>query len=136
MMNYTVYPAQIGATPLQYARDWVSGYTGEYIFFRASQDEYYLIRGDIDFDTLSGSDCRIDLIYAAFSANSGSYYQIETFEGEDFTLSNPNDCIIYGSDDLYPSLISGGDKYVFSVLVALCIGFCFCLFDRVLRRLY
>lgn len=134
-MNYTVYDSNFSSTVTQIARDWLSGYTGEYLFFRASQDEYYLIRGDIDFDTLSGSDCRIDLIFSAFNANHGSYYQLETFENQTFTLSNPSDCLLYGSDSRYPHLIEGGDVYGFSILCVLTVAFIFSLFDRVFRKI-
>lgn len=135
-MNYTVYDSSYSSSAVQIGRDWLSGYTGEYLFFRASQDEYYLIRGDIDFDNLSGSDCRIDLIFSAFNANHGAYWQIETFDNQSFTLSNPSDCLVYGSDSAFPHLIDGGDIYGLTILAVLVVSALFRLFERVFHRLY
>ena len=135
-MNYTVYEGSYGSAPLQIARDWLSGYTGEYLFFCASADEYYLVRGDLDFDTLSGSGCRVDLIFSAFNANHGAYWQIETFDNQDVSISNPSDCLVYSSDARYPSLIDGGDIYAFTLVCVVIVSGLFRLFDRVFRRLY
>lgn len=135
-MNYTVYESSYGSTPLSIARDWLKGYTGEYIFFRASQDEYYLIRGDIDFSTLSCDDCRVDLIFSAYNANHGSYWQLESFDSQSVSISNPSDCLLYASDSAYPHLIEGVDVYAFTLICVVSVAFMFRLFERVFRRLY
>lgn len=132
-MTYSVYPSTIGTQPLQYARDWLTGYRGEYLFFRGGEDEYYIIRGDIDFETMTCPDARVDLIYYAYSDRNGRYYQIATFEHQDVTVSGSAGMLLYASDEKFPHLISGGEFYVFQTVCLLVFGFVLCAFNAVFR---
>lgn len=130
-MTYNVYQGTIATQPLQYARDWLSGYRGEYLFFRGGEDEYYLVRGDIDFDTLSCSDARVDLIYYAYTDRNGRYYEIATFEHETVSINNSSHVLMYASDSRYPHLISGGEFYALAALLFVSVGFCSLAFSRI-----
>lgn len=133
----TVYSGTISATPLQIARDFLEGYTGDYYFFRAAEDGYILVLTDNwDMDSMSCSDC--DLFLIAYDRYSGGLSTYFSYYYQDFgalTVSNPNYYLAYGSAEGLPHLVEGVENYAFAqilLLVSMCL---FCFVDRVFRHI-
>ena len=104
-MNYTVARANISSSPLQYSRDLVAGTFKDYLFFRVSDTEHYLIVGDISFDDYTFSDCDVYQIVTLSIDPVGSYYSLSELHHQSGSVANPYAAVVYGSAAELPHLV-------------------------------
>lgn len=123
-MAIEVYPSEYATAPLQYARDTLADYYGDYVFFRASNSQYVLIMGDINFTTGAYSDCTV-ISYTAYTDPSyGRYYVSSLSEDQYGIFHNQYNTVIYGSESGMPKLVANrGDVYEIATAFGLCVFF-------------
>lgn len=126
-----VYSGNISGTPLQIAKDYLEGYTGDYLFARLDDDSYILIlAGDID-DAGLCSDCDIFEINAVpYSVGYQGGYEIQSGHSSSIQVYNANNYLVYSSEVGFPHLITreeGVESYAFaSIVLSLVLLFYLC----------
>lgn len=145
-------PVQIGTisdTALQYARDYLEGYQGQYLFYQYSENVYYLFLSDKIEETQDGTGIFVDAPYTSIRLtyddydvsqippDSPSHWLSHKYVSTNttFTFVPYTDMLYYCSVGFNPRLIDGGEFYGFSTVACLCIGFGFVLCSRIFRRL-
>lgn len=145
-VNYETYTGNISSTYL----DLIDNYTvkipldNNYVFFRASNYEYYLAYSEnLEYnstDNLFICDTDINIIKIdTISGNIGynNYYSYDTFIINEFSL-NPADRIVYSNLGDYPLLIESGDYYeiiqTFIIIIISLFALLWFIFRKCIRR--
>lgn len=139
----TTYYGMINNTYLQYAKDAVEGYTGEYYFFRYDDNEYVLLLFDEYTLTEYGTGWTLaaespevivfDRIQTTINGYQTSIAYRETHANYDgvLTVQNYDGIVSYASLENFPHLIEGVQNYEYAQILILCMCVCFVLLDRV-----
>lgn len=130
--TYTTYDGNISSTQLTYFRDILPGIklTDNYVCFRAEQNVYHMVVGDLEYSngvfTLNDSG----RIYTVDNngSNYSSYYTYSNATINDFKLNVENK-IVYSDIGNYPQLEERGQKYESLSLILLSIA-CVCFVIR------
>lgn len=126
-----VYSGNISGTPLQIAKDYLEGYTGDYLFARLDDDSYILIMaGDIS-DSGLCTDCDIyEINSVPYSVGFQGGYAVQSGHSSSIQVYNQNDYLVYSSEVGYPHLITreeGVETYAFaSIVLAFVLLFYLC----------
>lgn len=133
VIPYTgVYQSQA----LTLARDYISGYSGDYLFFRTAEDTYVLVMSkDWDYDALTTDSAKIITLqhiprdYVQDIPENWLYF-VQT--DVSFSFQNVGS-VFYGSFDGLPHLEDGGAYYGAFLSQILISAFVFVLCVRIFR---
>lgn len=126
--TYDVYDGTPSNTYIQYYRDILGGLsiTDNYVVFRADQNKYIMVVGDIVYNNgLFTSDEKCTTYIMQSDGNYNSYYTY-TIGSIDSLVLDVNDRIVYSDLGTYPQLEERGAKYEILttiLLVAVCVAF-------------
>ena len=134
MSNYTVYADRPLQYAVEYAQQILVGYHGDYLFFRGSLNDSYLIwHGDIDgadHAAITFSDC---YVYRITALADGSY-QLDPAWSQSGTVSNTGYRIVYGSEQYMCKLLdNGGELIEAATLFALCVFTFYIVFHHIFK---
>ena len=126
--SYTPYDGSISSTYIQVFRDVAHKINifDDYVFFRAGENEYILVAGDLEYDDVvfTGASCTMYRL-----AGDAAYIQEEI---TDFSLE-PGITLVYSSLGPFPDLIDGSQRYTFSVLLLCLVALCMVLIRPVFK---
>lgn len=123
--SYTAYDGTPSNTYIQYYRDILSGLsiTDNYVVFRADQNKYIMVVGDIVYNNgLFTSDQKCTTYTMQSDGNYNSYYSY-TIGSIDSLVLDVNDRIVYSDLGTYPQLEERGQsmRYLRRYCLLLCV---------------
>ena len=138
----TTYSGVYNATVLSYARDMLSGYFGDYAFFRAQNSYYWLVKYEQS-EELTDSEGQpftrftgCDVTVLQWRQHDGQSIQDDCYFWHNNSLSvdfyNPDQEVYYCSEGSAPKL-QGGETYASFAVLSMC-GIAFCVY--LLRRIF
>lgn len=132
-MNYTV--GLCSQFPIDIAKGLAYDNYKDYVFFFSSNFDWYFISGDIDFDTLSFTDCSVTRIHSINSMDmSDAIFQVFDEGVQSGSLSVSTSAMYFSSSDSRPSLVPrGGDYLAACILLSVTVGVCLFLFSDIFR---
>lgn len=127
--SYSVYDGNPSNTYIQYYKDILAGLpiTENYVVFRAGQNDYKMVVGDIVQNNglfTSDKECTVYTFSQTETGYNGYYtYDVSTIDS--FVLDSENK-IVYSDVGGYPELEERGAKYEILttiLIVAICVGY-------------
>jgi|GEM_PF-3660985 len=142
---YVPYSGSISGTPLQLARDFLSDWYGDYLFFRFSDVDYVLILPDSSAQvTVTDSSYVVDGNFSVFEIEqvsgvtgySGTTYSTLYYTPSisSLTILNSNHLLMYSNAEGYAKLQEGGVYFEYAQTCILCGAIVFCLLGRIFKR--
>ena len=119
--NYSSYEGNISSTYLDMLSRYNVPVTDDYVVFRGSQYDYYLIYGDLVLtDNVFSGSGTVVCISQVHDNSYSNYYSIETFEDNNIYLYC-SDRLVYSSLGLYPSMYDSHYYILFTICFVLVI---------------